>query len=156
MEADLRSNQDELWASSYGMFFNGIEDLHEVYTVGLYQGQDPPEWDLRYWENFNWSDQIVPPAQILAFDECWTCNGADFAWNHMLVRRVGNVIEVWLGAGMGRNNLARMAVVSKGTASGSAYNRVGLLHANFEVRYFAPAGSYAYVFDNFLLSPAVR
>ena len=156
VEVDLRSNQADLWASSYGLFFNGSDDLHEVYTVELFQGQDPPIWELVYWPNFNWSDQIWPPGQILEHKECPDCTGADYAWNHVLVRRVGDVIEVYMGAGMGGKNLKRQAIVSKGTASGGAYNRVGLYHGNFEVRYFAPAGSYAYVFDNFLLSPAAR
>jgi hypothetical protein len=157
IEADLRSNQADLWYSSYGLFFNGIEtDLHEVYTVEFYQGQDPPEWDIRYWENFNWSDQIVPPANILFWGNCWTCNGADYAWNHMLVRRTGGVIEVWLGSGMGQSNLARMATVSYSKATGSQFNRVGLLHANFEWRGDAGPTPYAYVFNNFRLAPASR
>jgi hypothetical protein len=157
VEADMRSNQADLWYSSYGIFFNGIEsDLHEVYTVEFYQGKDPPEWDIRYWENFNWSDQINPPATTLVFDTCWSCNGQDYAWNHMLVKRMGDVIEVWLGPGIGRSNLTRVAVVNMGVASSSQYNRVGFLHANFEWRGNSGPTPYAYVFNNFGLTPAIR
>jgi hypothetical protein len=156
LEADMRSNQSDLWYSSYGLFFNGIEDLHEVYTVELYQGQDPPEWDIRYWENFNWSDKIWPPADILYWGTCWSCTGKDYAWNHMLVRREGSTIEVWMGSGTGTSNLSRMATISHSKATTSQHNRVGILHANFEWRGDSGPYLYDYVFGNFRLSPAVK
>jgi uncharacterized repeat protein (TIGR01451 family) len=157
LEADMRSDQGDLWYSSYGMFFNGIEsDLHEVYTVEFYQGLNPPEWDIRYWSNFNWSDQITPPADILYWGTCDSCDGNDYAWNHMLVRRNGDVIEVWLGPGQGRSHLTRMATLVSSKATGSQYNRVGFLHANFEWVGYAGPSPYAYIFNNFRLSPAVK
>jgi hypothetical protein len=156
MEADMRSNQADLWYSSYGLFFNGIEDLHEVYTVDLYQGMDPPEFDIRYWENFNWSDQIWPPADTRFWGTCWSCTGADYAWNHMLVKRLGATVEVWMGSGRGRANLARVATISYSKATGSQYNRAGFIHSNFEWRGDSGPYLYDYIFGNFRLSPAVR
>ena len=156
LEADMRSNQADLWYSSYGLFFNGTDDLHEVYTVEFYQGQDPPEWDIRYWENFNWSDKILPPADIRYWGRCWTCNGADYAWNHILVKREGSAIEVWMGSGMGRSNLSRMAAISDDKATTSQHNRVGFLHANFEWRGDAGPYLYDYIFGNFQLSSATK
>jgi uncharacterized repeat protein (TIGR01451 family) len=153
VEVDLRSNQSDLWYSSYGLFFNGSEDLRQVYIVRLFQGKNPPEWAAYYWPNFIGSSDDQPPPQMLAWDTCWTCNGADYAWNHILIRRQGSIFEVWMGPS---GNLARMKVIQDSRLVDNQHVRVGFHQGNFEWRGDSGPYLYDYVFDNFRLTPATR
>jgi hypothetical protein len=155
VDADLRSNQDYLWYSSYGLFFNGGEDLRQIYTLRLFQGQDPPEFDVIYWPTFLGSSDD-PGKVTLTYARCWSCTGADGAWNHILVHRVGTVFEVWMGSGKGISNLARMGVFNYGGSVDNNHRRVGVYQGNFEWRGDSGPSYYAYVFDDFRLTPAVR
>ena len=156
LEVDLRSRQDFMWYSSYGVFFNGSEDLRQVYIVRLFQGQDPPEYAVYRWPNFQGSSDDQPPPERLTYDTCWLCTGLDYAWNHMLVRRHGPTFEVWMGAGKGIQNLVRYFVITESDTSfvNSNHVRVGVHQGNFEWRF--PGNNASYEFDNFGLSPAVR
>lgn len=154
LEVDLRSHQDFMWYSSYGVFFNGSEDLRQLYIVRLFQGQDPPEWAAYRWLNFQGSSDDQPQPVTLTYGRCWTCTGVDYAWNHMVVRRQGPAFDVWMGAGKGTSNLVRYGVFDDNEFVDSNHVRVGVHQGNFEWRF--PGNNASYEFDNFRLSPAVR
>ena len=149
VEADMRSLQDYLWYSSYGIFFNGSKDLRQVYVVRLHQGQDPPQWAAYYWPNFLGGSDDLPPPELLTIGTCRTCNGADYAWNHMLIRRQGPALEVWMGR---PGNLARMATISDTRLMDDQHLRVGFFQGNFEWAAGLPA--HTYEFSHFHLTPA--
>jgi uncharacterized repeat protein (TIGR01451 family) len=159
LEADLASNQADLWFSSYGVFFNASEDLHQTYIVRLFQGYEVPEWAAYYWPNFQGSSDDQPPPQFIGpmpegvLPRCWTCNGNDFAWNHIVIQRQGPIFEVWMGT---PGHLARMAVINDARLVDSQHVRVGVHHANFEWRGDSSPSWYAYLFDNFRLTLARR
>jgi hypothetical protein len=154
LEVDLRSRQDFLWYSSYGIFFNGSEDLRQMYIVRLFQGEDPPEWAAYRWPNFQGSSNDRPGPELLTFGRCWTCTGTDYAWNHLLVRRRGAAFEVWMGSGQGTQNLERVAIINDGTFADNNHVRVGIHQGNFEWGH--PGDNPSSEFDNFRLSPATR
>ena len=153
LEVDLRSNQGDLWYSSYGVFFNASEDLRQTYIVRLFQGQETPEWAAYYWPNFQGSSDDQPPPQILWYATCWTCNGQDFSWNHIVIQRQGSFFAVYMGT---PGNVARMVVINDARLVDSQHVRVGVHHANFEWRGDASPSWYAYLFDNFRLTLARR
>lgn len=153
LDVDLKSNQSDLWYSSYGVFFNASEDLRQTYIVRLFQGQDVPEWAAYYWPNFQGSSNDQPPPELLYWGSCWTCDGQDFSWNHILIQRRGAIFEVWMGT---PGHLARMAVFNDARLVDSQHVRVGVHHANFEWRGDSSPSWYAYLFDNFRLTLARR
>jgi len=154
LEVDLRSNQGDLWYSSYGVFFNASEDLRQMYIVRIFQGQEPPEFAIYRWPNFQGSSDDQPPPVMWLYSTCNECDGADYAWNHIAVRRRGALFEVYMGKSGGA--LARQATIVDDAYMDSNHARVGVHHGNFEWRGDAGAAFYAYVFDNFRLSPATR
>jgi uncharacterized repeat protein (TIGR01451 family) len=154
LEVDLRSNQEDLWYSSYGVFFNGSEDLRQMYIVRLFQGLEPPEFAIYRWQNFQGSSDDQPPPIMHQWGTCNECDGRDYAWNHIVVRRRGAWFEVYMGKSGGA--LARQATIFDDAYIDSNHARVGVHHGNFEWRGDAGAAYYAYVFDNFRLSPATR
>jgi uncharacterized repeat protein (TIGR01451 family) len=153
LEVDLASNQADLWYSSYGVFFNASEDLHQAYVVRLFQGLEVPEWAAYYWPNFQGSSDDQPPPQMLTYATCWTCTGQDFGWNHIVIQRQGSFFEVWMGT---PGRLARMAIINDARLVDSQHVRVGVHHGNFEWRGDASSSWYAYLFDNFRLTLARR
>ncbi len=151
LTTDMRSNQGDLWYSSYGVFFNASEDLRQTYIVRLFQGfETDPEWAAYYWPNFQGSSDDQPPPEVLWMGECYACTGADFAWNQIVIRRQGAYFEVWMGT---PGNVARMRVFNDARLVDHQHVRVGVHHGNFEWGY---ASGYAYVFDNFRLALAIR
>ena len=152
IEVDARSAQDFLWMSSYGLFFNGSEDLRQMYIVRLYQGLEPPEFSVHRWQNFEGSSDDQPPPIQLRYGTCYTCNGADYAWNRIAVQRRGSAFEVYMGAS--GSALTRWAVISDDTYMDNNHVRVGVHQGNFEWGF--PGNNTSYEFDNFWLSPAVR
>jgi len=147
----MRAINDFKWQSSYGVFFNGSEDLHQVYIVRLFQGEaQNPQLDIARWMNFQGSSNDWPII-TLAFTTCWTCNGNDFAWNQMFIRRQGSVFEVWMGS---PGNVARMAVLTDDVLADNNHVRVGYYQGNFEWASLGPI--HTYEFDNFSLTPAIR
>jgi len=152
LEVDLRSRQDFMWATSYGVFFNGSEDLRQMYIVRLFQGMEPPEFEIRRWPNFEGSSDDRPEPFLLLRETCYSCNGADYAWNRIVVRRRGATFEVYMGARGGA--LARQAIIVDDTYVDSNHARVGVHQGNFEWEF--PGDNVSYEFDNFRLSPATR
>jgi len=152
IEVDARSAQNFMWMSSYGLFFNGSEDLRQMYIVRLFQGLEPPEYAVYRWQNFQGSSNDQPPPIMLTYGTCYSCNGADYTWNHITVRRRGPVFEVYMGASGG--TLTRYDVFADDTYMDSNHVRVGVHQGNFEWRF--PGDNASYQFDNFKLSPAVR
>ena len=152
IEVDLRSRQDFLWHSSYGIFFNGSEDLRQMYIVRLFQGLEPPEFAIYRWQNFQGSSDDEPPPIMRGYGTCYECNGAEYAWNHIAVRRRGASFEVYMGKSGGA--LARQATVVDDAYVDSNHVRVGVHQGNFEWGF--PGDNPSYEFDNFKLSPATR
>lgn len=153
IEVDLRSNQDFLWMSSYGIFFNASEDLRQMYIVRLFQGLEPPEYAVYRWQNFQGSSNDQPPPIMLRYGTCYQCNGADYAWNRIAVRRRGARLEVWMGASGGY--LVPYYNEDDSTYMDDQHLRVGVHQGNFEWGWW-PDDHIAYVFDNFKLSLAIR
>ncbi len=155
IQADMRSNQDFLFQTSYGLFFNGSEDLKQLYTVRIFQGLDPMDLDVRVWYNSIKSSD--DPNDMLTYTKCWTCNSADYAWNTLAVRRQGNTFSVYAGPTGG--SLSRIGEPFVGGLAAlymdSNHTRVGVHQGNFEWAWRDDnTRPLSYIFDNFKLYPA--
>jgi uncharacterized repeat protein (TIGR01451 family) len=155
VQADMRSNQDFLFQTSYGLFFNGSENLKQLYTARIFQGLDPMDLDVRIWYNSIGSSD--DPNDMLTYGKCWTCNANDYAWNTLAVQRQGNSFSVYAGPTGG--GLSRVAGPFVGGLAGqymdSNHTRVGVHQGNFEWAWRDDnTRPLAYIFDNFGLNPA--
>jgi hypothetical protein len=154
IQADMRSNQDFLFQTSYGLFFNASEDLKQMYIVRIFQGLDPMDLGVYIWHRFDGSSN--DNVEIIYYGKCLPCNSADGAWNRLLVQRQGNAFEVWAGPTGG--GLSRVAGPFVGGHASQYvdqnHTRVGVHQGNFEWGWHGNV--IAYVFDNFGLTPARR
>ena len=154
IQTDMRSNQDFLFQTSYGLFFNGDENLKQMYIARVFQGLDPMDLGVYIWYRFDGSSD--DSVDLMHYSKCWTCNSADGAWNRLVVQRQGNAFSVYAGPTGGSVDRVAGPFVG-GWANQYVDNnhvRVGVHQGNFEWGWHGNVISY--VFDNFGLTPARR
>jgi len=142
----------DLWASSWGIYFNGNADHTQFYTVQIHNTgvpdlDTPPHVSLRRWDYFQGTSS--DPNELLWYKTCKRCNPANFGFNRIIVKRIGNYVAVYAGDTPTFNY--PLAAFFLPEYTGPGYTGVGLYTGNFEFMHWD--NTPAFQVDNFEVEP---